>query len=366
MTFRHGRRSCFSSGMIAIDFFSGAGGLTRGLLDAGISVIAGLDANPDCRQTYEANNPPAKFIAADIRKVKPGEIRKIIKGIPKKDLLFAACAPCQPFSKQKIQRRNSSSKTLLGSFGYLVASIKPGHVLVENVPGLSKVHGDSTYRRFCRMLDNAGYRISERILDAKHFGVPQTRRRLVIFASRHLEPTLPEPTHGPTKRSYVTVRETISRFPPLSAGSSAKAVPNHRASALSPLNLERIRNTPKNGGDRRSWPKRLRLACHSDGYSGHTDVYGRMWWGRPAPALTGRCDSLSNGRYGHPRQNRAISLREAAALQSFADDYVFYGRSKNSIALQIGNAVPVKLAERLGRHILKLSKEALRELGKRN
>jgi DNA (cytosine-5)-methyltransferase 1 len=342
--------------MFAIDFFSGAGGLTRGLLDAGISVIAGLDANPDCRQTYEANNAPARFIAADIRKVKPGEIRKMIRGVSKKDLLFAACAPCQPFSKQKIQRRNSSAKTLLGSFGDLVAAIKPGHVLIENVPGLAKVRGDSTYRRFLKTLDNAGYKISERILDAKQFGVPQTRRRLVILASRHFEPSLPEATHGRAKRPYVTVRDAIARFPRLSAGRCAKGVPNHRASALSPLNLERLRHTPKNGGDRRSWPRRLRLVCHSDGYSGHTDVYGRMWWGRPAPALTGRCDSLSNGRHGHPRQDRAISLREAAALQSFADDYVFYGRSKKSIALQIGNAVPVALARNLGRHILRLRK----------
>ncbi len=352
--------------MIAIDFFSGAGGLTRGLLNAGVSVIAGLDANPDCQKTFEANNAPARFITTDIRRLKAADVKKLVKGVDRKDLLFAACAPCQPFSKQRVQRRNSAAKTLLGSFSNLVFAIKPGHVLVENVPGLAKVRGESTYRRFRKMLINAGYKVSERIIDAKHFGVPQTRRRLVVFASRYFDPSLPEPTHGPEKRAYATVRDAIAKFPPLTAGACAKTVPNHRASALSPLNLERIKNTPKNGGDRRSWPKRLRLLCHADGYSGHTDVYGRMWWNRPAPALTGRCDSLSNGRYGHPRQNRAISLREAAALQSFPDNYVFYGPSKNSIALQIGNAVPVKMAERLGRHILKIRNESAGKRSKNN
>jgi DNA (cytosine-5)-methyltransferase 1 len=122
--------------------------------------------------------------------------------------------------------------------------------------------------------------------------------------------------------------------------------------------MARLRHTPQNGGDRRSWPTHLVLECHRSNYDGHSDVYGRMWWDKPAPALTGRCHSISNGRYGHPSQNRAISLREAASLQTFEDNYVFYGSNKH-IALQIGNAVPVKLAEHVGRHILALRNSAI-------
>jgi len=127
--------------------------------------------------------------------------------------------------------------------------------------------------------------------------------------------------------------------------------PNHEAANLSELNLRRLRHTPHDGGDRRSWPSQLVLACHRGDHNGHTDVYGRMYWDRAAPTLTGKCNSISNGRYGHPCQDRAISLREAASLQTFRDDYVFYGPSKH-IAIQIGNAVPVRLAEVLGRQLL--------------
>ncbi len=172
-------------------------------------------------------------------------------------------------------------------------------------------------------------------------------------------PALPPRTHGPGLLPYWTVRDAVCHYPPIRAGETHPSIPNHRAAALSALNLERIQRVPPDGGDRRSWPPGLTLPCHRNGYEGHTDVYGRMWWDRPAPTLTTRCDSLSNGRYGHPQQHRAISLREAAALQSFPDDYIFYGGSKRSIALQIGNAVPVRLAETLGRHIVEM-RRALR------
>jgi len=149
---------------------------------------------------------------------------------------------------------------------------------------------------------------------------------------------------------YKTVRHVISHFPEIRAGEAHNEILNHVAASIMPINLERIRQTPHDGGGRHSWPRRLYLKCHKGSYAGHTDVYGRMYWDRPAPALTGRCSSISNGRYGHPTQDRAISLREAASLQSFPDEYVFWGSNKH-VALQIGNAVPVKLAEVLGRHI---------------
>jgi len=273
------------------------------------------------------------------------------------NVLFAACAPCQPFSLQRKQYSISQDARLLSAFGRLVESVQPAYILVENVPGMARVGGFSTYRRFLKTLTANDYRYDWKVLDAKHFGVPQSRRRLVLMASKKRALKLPKPTFGKDLRPFVTVRDTISRFPRIKAGEVHPEVPNHMAASVSSLNLTRLRNTPHDGGDRRAWPKDIWLNCHKGTYSGHTDVYGRLYWDRPAPTLTGRCNSLSNGRYGHPEQNRAISLREAASLQSFPDDYVFFGTS-NHIALQIGNAVPVRLAKQLGEHIFSASRNS--------
>ena len=344
--------------MIAYDFFCGAGGLTRGLLDAGIEVVAGFDRDPQRQSTYEHNNPPAKFVLSDIRDLCPAIMALPPPAVRHRELLLAACAPCQPFSAHRKQGIGSRGEAvLLGEFGRLVEVILPAYVLVENVPGIARVPGFSTFRRFCRMLDCNSYQRITQIVDAKHYGVAQNRRRLVLLAARDRVPSLPVPTHGSARQPYRTVRQSIARFPSIPAGGDAPEIPNHVAAAVSALNLERLRSTPHDGGDRRSWPARLRLPCHSGGYSGHTDVYGRMFWDRPAPALTGRCCSVSNGRYGHPEQDRAISLREAAAIQSFPDQYRFFG-TRTDIAQQVGNAVPVRLAECLGRHILSLQREA--------
>lgn len=352
MTYRDGQeKSLIDSERVmpkikAVDFFCGAGGLTRGMLDAGIEVLFGIDCDPECQKTYVSNNGPAKFLECDIRNLKPRTLQNLLKGVPQRELMFAACAPCQPFSKQRTDKSRPEDRTLLGYFGALVEEYRPNYVFVENVPGISKVSGRSTYRRFFEVLEDIGYSYDARDIDAKDYGVPQTRRRHIILACRSFEVRIPNPSRGNRKVPYKTVREAISHFPPIAAGETHLAVPNHRSSALADINLKRIRLTPPDGGDRRSWPKSLLLKCHSkDDYNGHTDVYGRMWWDRPAPALTCKCHSLSNGRYGHPEQDRAISLREAAALQTFADDYVFYGSIKESIGNQIGNAVPVDLAK---------------------
>ncbi|MCP4699657.1 MAG: DNA cytosine methyltransferase [Gammaproteobacteria bacterium] len=339
--------------MKAFDFFCGAGGLTRGLLDAGIKVVAGFDRDERCRDTYEYNNPGVRFVGADIREmdlshlIKKGRLRKY------DNVLFAGCAPCQPFSSQRKGNGPRHDATLLGEFGRLVEAALPGYVLIENVPGIAKVRGYSTFSRFLGMLEANGYLYAHSILDAKRYGVPQNRRRLVLFAARQLRPSLPEPKYGTPLRSFRTVRQAISHFPEISAGECHPDIPNHVVASITERNLERLHHTPHDGGDRRSWPKHLRLKCHKGNYEGHTDVYGRMHWDHPAPALTGRCHSISNGRYGHPEQDRAISLREAAAIQSFPDGYEFFGSNKH-IALQIGNAVSVRLAEHLGKHILQL------------
>lgn len=341
--------------MKAIDFFCGAGGLTRGLLDAGINVVAGIDKEESCRKNYELNNAPAEFFCSDIRNIDKKYLLKINPQIldDPDDLLFAGCAPCQPFSQQRKTKGKRLDATILGELARLVEQLHPGQVLMENVPGITKVKGNSTFRRFLKVLDRNGYSYSYTIIDAKKYGVPQNRRRLVLIAMRQVNASLPPETHGKGLSPYVTVCDAIKRFPILRAGSEHSTIPNHCAAEISELNMERLKHTPKNGGDRTSWPDHLVLDCHKKDYKGHTDVYGRMYWNRPSPALTGKCNSISNGRYGHPTQRRAISLREAAAIQTFPDDYIFYG-SKISIALQIGNAVPALLGRVLGEHIVQL------------
>lgn len=340
--------------MRAVDFFCGAGGLTRGLLDAGIGVVAGLDSDGCCREAYEQNNG-VPFVHARIE-----EVREDTPGLAEHvrstdDLLFAACAPCQPFSKILQNGGTTQDPTLLREFGRLIAAVGPAFVLVENVPGITRGRGRTTLDAFRRALDGGGYRWVDGFVDAKHYGVPQNRRRFVLLAARTgPEPCLPERTHGPDREAPRTVRDAIGRFPRIGAGGASSRWPNHRAARISERNLERLRATPHDGGDRRSWPDRLWLACHRKDNSGHSDVYGRMAWDRPAPALTGRCHSISNGRYGHPEQDRAISLREAAAIQTFPDAYEFFGYDK-AIARQIGNAVPVLLARRLGEQIVRLA-----------
>lgn len=357
-----------SAALKSFDFFCGAGGLTRGLRNGGIDVIAGFDSDEQCRLSYEKNNRGVKFVRKDIRDVTIAELKRLAGVKSFSDMLFAGCAPCSPFSQQRKAEEPSNDLSLLMEFGRIVAKAKPGYVLIENVPGLANVPGYSTFRRFVRLLEVSGYRnrIAVEILDAKRFGVPQNRRRLVLIATRKGVPSLPKPKYGTRHRPFKTVRQTIARFPVLRAGSRHSKIKNHVASAVTKINLDRLKATPPDGGDRRDWPPRLRLQCHSGDYNGHTDVYGRMSWDSPAPTLTGRCNSISNGRYGHPTQNRAISLREAAALQSFPNDYRFFG-FHNHIAQQIGNAVPVGLAKDLGKHILWLrSQEHSKGIDRKN
>ncbi len=340
--------------MKAIDFFCGAGGLSRGLIDAGIDVVAGIDLDASCRTTYEHNNHKSAFIEADVSDLDEHSLCNYLKGATSKELLFAGCAPCQPFSKHTRGPRKRKDARILSHFGRLIAAYKPGFVLIENVPGIAKVGGYSTFKRFLQTLGTNGYRYAFEVLDAKWYGVPQNRRRLVLIATLGMPASLPRPRYGKNLRRFRTVRDAISHYPAIKAGKTDESFPNHVAASVSAKNLERLQNTPHDGGDRRSWPTHLELACHSGEHTGHTDVYGRMYWHRPAPAITGRCNSLSNGRYGHPEQDRAISLREAAAIQTFPDRYVFFGSNK-SVAQQIGNAVPVRMAEEIGRHILRLA-----------
>ena len=231
--------------MIAYDFFCGAGGLTRGLLDAGIEVAAGFDQEPRRQLTYERNNPGAKFVLSDIRDLRPEAMTLPSPAVRHSELLLAACAPCQPFSAQRKGTGSRDQAVLLGEFGRLVEAILPAYVLVENVPGIARVPGFSTFRRFCRMLDCNRYKRITQVLDAKHFGVPQNRRRLVLLAARNRIPSLPVPGHGPDRQPFRTVRQSIARFPPIPAGGTAPGFPNHVAASVSELNLRRRWPGPK-------------------------------------------------------------------------------------------------------------------------
>jgi len=336
------------------DFFSGCGGTSAGLRAAGMDIVLGIDNDVDAAATFKTNFPEASFLSVDLTKTRANKIKNHISSSRGDAILFCGCAPCQPFSKQNgIRARKDSRASLLSHFGRFVRYYEPDFVLVENVPGIQKVIAHhSPLGDFIRLLNTLKYRHVMKVVDCRDFGVPQTRKRLVLMACRKGVLYFPEGTHGARKNSrYSTVWDWIKGFPRLRAGQECKTIPNHRAAALSKDNLRRIRATPP-GGSRSDWPKNLVLECHKNGHHGHSDVYGRMRKNQPASALTTRCISLSNGRFGHPTQHRAISAREAATLQTFAMDFVFKG-SLTSMARQIGNAVPVLLAKRLGESFLK-------------
>lgn len=333
------------------DFFSGCGGTSRGFTQAGLESVFALDFDNDAVETFRANFPETVVEQRDIRELHVNSISELINAQCGNPILFCGCAPCQPFTKQNTSRTDKDERApLLNSFSKFVEYYRPEYVFIENVPGMQKVNANSPFDAFCKKLDKMGYSFATSVVAAQDYGVPQRRRRLVLLASRVGEVELPEPTHGPSSGSdYSTVREWIAHFPPIDAGQQHPDDLNHRAAKLAPINMERIRSTPPEG-DRSAWPEHLKLDCHKN-YNGHVDVYGRMKWDAPATGLTTRCISLSNGRFGHPEQDRAISVREAAAIQTFPDNFVFKG-SLNSQARQVGNAVPAKLAEVFGRHLL--------------
>jgi DNA (cytosine-5)-methyltransferase 1 len=337
----------------AIDFFCSAGGVSCGFRQAGIDVLGGIDIDEKCKKTYE-KNIKAKFLHADVSLLKKGKLVKYFNiRRNQDDLIFVGCSPCQYYSNIKTDKTKSSkTRLLLADFQEFVDYYRPGYVFIENVPGLDKKEG-SPLADFKDFLTDQGYYFSDGILNAKHYGVPQNRRRYILVASRidkHI--VLPKPD----KQNIKTVKHAIGDnkiFRPIQAGTIDKTDFIHSASALSSTNLKRIKLTPKNGGDRTSWAeiKALQLDCYQD-HNGHTDVYGRMSWEKPSPTITTRFDSLSNGRYGHPDQDRAISLREGATLQSFPLSYKFYSKNKNTTARMIGNAVPPKLACIIAKNIL--------------
>jgi len=345
------------------DFFSGCGGASQGFRDAGMEIVFALDKDMDAKRTFTKNFPNATFLSEDIRQVEAKDTQLLVNQAHPNPILFCGCAPCQPFTKQNTIRPQSDKDEripLILEFLRLIQGCNPDIVFLENVPGIQKVSLNmNPLNRFIDGLRCAGYQIDCASVYLKKYGVPQSRQRFLLIASRHGRIKLPPQTHGPgtPNPKFSTVRDWIGRLPELSAGETHSEVPNHRSAGLSELNLKRIQATPEGGGNL-DWPPHLRLRCHLNKV-GYSDVYGRMSWDRPAPGLTTRCISYSNGRFGHPEQDRAISVREAASLQTFPMDFVFTG-NLHSMARQIGNAVPVKLATIIGHQIVR----HLNEIGK--
>lgn len=340
----------------AVDFFCGAGGMTWGMSQADIEVIAGIDNDPNCRETYEENNPKSKFIETDIHDLSEKKLAELT-GIEKDDdsLLFIGCSPCQYWTKINTSKENNKkSKNLLREFQRFVSWFRPGYLVIENVPGLFNKRKGNILSKFLKFLDRNSYFYDHRIINANHYGVPQSRRRYLLVATRvGNEIMLPKGNIDDTLvvRNFIGVK---NGFKAVGDGHKDKTDFIHTVMRLSDKNKKRIRMTSKDGGTRLIWKDNpeLQLNTYSGRDSHFRNVYGRMFWDKPGPTITTRFNSLSNGRFGHPEEHRAMSLREGATLQTFPKSYIFKGSSESSIAKQIGNAVPPELARHIGETLI--------------
>ena len=332
-----------------IDLFCGAGALSHGFLHEDFLVMCGYDLDEACRYPFEANNN-APFVRRDVAMIDADELsREFSDHLPR---VLIGCAPCQPFSRYS-QGHEDPKWKLLKDFSRLVVAVAPDVLSMENVPQLVRFKGGSVFEAFVTALEDGGYRVRWTIAHCPDFGVPQSRSRLVLIASRHGEPPLPDPTQS--EEGHVTVRDAIGEMPLLKAGGVDPGDPLHRASTMSDLNLQRIRVSVP-GGTWRDWDDALVTDCHKkEAGRGYASVYGRMRWDQPSPTITTQFYGFGNGRFGHPEQDRALSLREGAVLQTFPHDYVFFQPGGpfqfKSIGRMIGNAVPVRLARAIGRAI---------------
>lgn len=339
----------------AVDFFCSGGGMTNGMRQAGIEVVAGIDNDESCRETYEKNNPGSQFLYADVFKLTAKRLKKQLS-IEKNDdnLVLIGCSPCQYWSIIHTDKtRSKKSKNLLMEFERFVNYFRPGYVLVENVPGILKKKDRSGLSEFIENLEENGYVVHFGIVNMNDYGVPQSRRRFSLLATRlHDKPIFP----APDTARRPTVRDTIGEqngFPKVGPGTRDTTSFNHSTANVEKKNILRLRKTPKNGGSWLDWrgDKQLKR-LHYRG-RGFVDNYGRMTWDKPAPTITTKFTSISNGRFAHPEENRGISLREGATLQTFPKSYLFPDARLNVSARIIGNAVPPLFARRLGEAIMR-------------
>lgn len=337
--------------LVAIDLFCGIGGLTHGLQQVGIKVVAGIDFDTSCKYAYEANNN-SQFIGKDISEVTGKELNKLYpKGAIK---ILVGCAPCQTFSQHTLKnkdRDNDERWGLLYQFLRLIRESKPDYVSMENVPQLRKY---DVFQDFVKGLIKEKYFVTYSVVNCQRYGIPQRRRRLVLLATKEKAIELIPETNKP--KDYLTIKDVIGHLPRIKDGEIHKNDRLHRSWKLSPINKKRIKQS-KQGGSWLDWDENLRLECHKK-KSGKTykAVYGRMKWDHLAPTITTQFFSYGTGRFGHPTQNRAISIREGALLQTFPESYKFFPEGKEfyftEIGRHIGNAVPVDLGKVIAKSIL--------------
>ncbi|MCW5718336.1 MAG: DNA cytosine methyltransferase [Bauldia sp.] len=337
-----------------VDLFCGIGGLSFGLRQAGLSVAGGIDLDASCKFAYE-ENVKATFVADDMRDVTRQHVEALFERKAHDYRVLVGCAPCAPFSfytgRYRKAKKSDPKWSLLDEFLRLALETRPDVISMENVP---RVVLSDVFASFVKGLSDDGYHVTYRKVRAVHFGVPQRRSRLVLFASRFGEIHLGPPTHPRTVR---TVRDAIGHLPALVAGVPSAHDRLHVTRGLGPRNLARLQATAE-GGSWREWDQALQLDCHKrPGGMSFRSVYGRMTWDEPSPVITTQCLGIGNGRFGHPDQDRAISIREAALLQSFPADFALVSPEEPvnglRLARQIGNAVPVSLARAIGRAVKK-------------
>jgi DNA (cytosine-5)-methyltransferase 1 len=338
-------------GYKAIDFFCSGGGMSYGMQQAGINILAGIDFDKNCEETYKANIEGAKFILADVFDLKENELEQQLS-LKKNDnnLVLIGCSPCQFWSIINTTREKSAkSKDLLKEFRRFVEYFMPGYVVVENVPGVFRRKEESGLEDFIKWMKNNEYKVHFNVHKVSEYGVPQHRRRFTLIANRVTDAAI-EPIKQMGKK--LTVRDVLGEkngFPKIEAGHKDNTTFMHTVAGLREINIKRLELTEANGGTRLSYVKSdLAPDCHRDKQDGFKDTYGRMFWDKPAPTITTKFFSISNGRFAHPEENRAISLREGAVLQSFPKSYIFKTTSIAGTARIIGNAVPPKYAEAIG------------------
>ncbi|MBA3047287.1 DNA cytosine methyltransferase [Patescibacteria group bacterium] len=334
---------------IAIDLFSGCGGLTEGLKQAGFNVVAAVEINPIFVETYRLNHGNVKVWTEDIRNIKLNEFKRKL-GIKKGQLdLLAGCPPCQGFSAIGTKQKDDKRNDLVLDFLRFIEALQPKAVMMENVPGLMKDYRMKTLRS---RLIKIGYDCGDTpiVLNATDYGVPQRRKRMILLAGKKGKINLVV-----NKSECKTVRDTIAKLPV--PGNGSDALHDYSENRTDKV-MKIIKQIPKNGGSRRNLSYDLQLPCHRRCDGGFKDVYGRMKWDDVSPTITGGCTSPSKGRFLHPEQNRAITLREAALLQSFPSNYKFsLTGGKGAVSIMIGNALPPEFIRIHANSITKYLKE---------
>lgn len=350
------------SNLKAVDFFCSGGGMSYGMQKAGIKILAGIDVDKNCEKTYTANIN-AEFIHADVFDLKEKDLKKQLNlKRNDNDLILIGCSPCQFWSIINTDKTKSKkSKNLLIEFSRFVKYFNPGYVVVENVPGVLKRKKESGLEGFIEWLNSRGYKVHFEVHNVSDYNVPQNRKRFTLIANRISKNEI-HPRRSKEKK--LTVRDVIGKwngFPEIQAGHRDQTDFLHTCAGLHKINLKRLELTEKDGGSRISYADNKELAplCHQNDKVNFKDTYGRMWWDRQSPTITTKFFSISNGRFAHPEENRAISLREGAVLQSFPKTYIFKTTSIADTAKMIGNAVPPEYAKAIADALINNHKNAI-------